>query len=146
MAWNRRGRWKGFPTRGAKYHKKGHLSEFSEQAPSTALSVKYIFVVSKIPWKQKWTEKIGMCFLWVQKKDYPLTLASCFFKKISTLQAFNCKKSSQNISKVRLLSSFASQNTLRHFFRFISSVFSLCIGSSIQLFNLSCDMYISTSF
>ena len=34
-----------------------------------------------------------MCFLWIHKKDYLLTLVSCFLK-ISTLQAFNCKKSS----------------------------------------------------
>ena len=39
MALNREGRWKGFSTRGAKYHKKGHLSKFSQQAPSTAHSV-----------------------------------------------------------------------------------------------------------
>ena len=39
MALNRQGRWKDFSTRGAKYHKKGHLSKFSQQAPSTTHSV-----------------------------------------------------------------------------------------------------------
>ena len=74
-----------------------------------------------------------MCFLWIQKKNYLLTFSK-FFLKTPTLQAFNCKKSvSLKISKVRLLSSFSSQNTLATFFRFISSVFSLCTESSIVL-------------
>ena len=38
MALNRQGRWKEFSTKEAKYHKKGHLSKFSQQAPRTALS------------------------------------------------------------------------------------------------------------
>ena len=38
MALNRQGRWKEFSTKEAKYHKKGHLSKFSQQATRTALS------------------------------------------------------------------------------------------------------------
>ena len=73
-----------------------------------------------------------MRFLWIHIKNHLLTLATCFFE-ISSLQAFNCKKSVlQKIPKVRLLSSFASQNILATFFRFILSVLSLCIESSIQ--------------
>ena len=53
MTLNRKGRWKGFSTRGAKNHKNRHLSKFSQQAPSTAHNIYYIFLVSKIPWKQK---------------------------------------------------------------------------------------------
>ena len=52
--------------------------------------------------------------------------------EISTLQALNCKKFvSRKIQKVHLLSSFTSQNTLATFFRFISSVFSLCIETRL---------------
>ena len=66
------------------------------------------------------------------EKNFPLTLASCLFENIS-LQAINCKKpASQKIPKVNLLSSLAFTIYSGDIFRFISSVFSLCIESSIQ--------------
>ena len=127
---------------GAKY-KKGHLSKFSQQAPSTAHNVYFSGFLNsleakinfKLYLKHEW-KKIDMWFLWIHEKGLSVKVSKFFFcLKISTVQTFNCKRS-QKIPKVRLLSSFASQNTLATFFRFISSVFSLCIESSIQWFNL----------
>ena len=67
--------------------------------------------------------------------------------KISTLQAFNCKKSvSQKILKVCLLSSFASEKTLATFFRFISSVFSLILKAAYNDSIFLVTFYFSTSF
>ena len=74
-----------------------------------------------------------------------LKLTSWFYEKYS-IQTFNCKSVSQKVLKLDLLSSFASQNILVTSFRFVSSVFSLCIESSIQWFNLSCDMVLLTQF
>ena len=29
-------------------------------------------------------KKIGVCFLWIQKKNYPLTVASCFTVSVAS--------------------------------------------------------------
>ena len=80
-------------------------------------------------------KKIDMCFPWIKKKGYSLTLASCFFfvenilhfKRLTVKSLYH-----KRYQKVRLLSSFTLQNTMVTLFRIISSVFSLCIESSIQ--------------
>ena len=80
------------------------------------------------------------------EEKFPLTLASWFFL-ICTFEVFNCRNYvSQKIPKVRLLSSFTSQNTFATFFRFISLVFSLCIEKGIQWFNHSCDIVLLSQF